>query len=355
MPRRIAGVLAGCVLALLPVAATAQSAAADVCNLRTTERVVAVGDVHGAYEALVSILEAAGLTDQRGRWRGGRAVLVQTGDILDRGPDSRRALDLLRRLERDAARAGGAVHSLLGNHELMRMIGDWRYVSEGELNAFRTNNSAEFRERVYTAVEENAAARAAAEKRPHDAPAFRERFVKEVPLGFIEMQNAFGPAGDYGKWLRGRPVAVKINDVLYVHGGISAQTAPLGCTGINAAVRSDLTITNPTPEQIAAMLGASETGPLWYRGLAEEPEEAFAPTAASIAKEIGARMIVVGHTVTEGFRIRPRFGGRVLQIDTGMLDGTFYPGGAPSAIEIRGNVVTAIYLTARERITALPD
>src|SRR5262245_13373628 len=72
-------------------------APSDPCNIQTTERVVAIGDVHGAYDPFVALLRATGLTDGRGRWTGGRAILVQTGDVVDRGPDSRRVLDLLRR------------------------------------------------------------------------------------------------------------------------------------------------------------------------------------------------------------------------------------------------------------------
>src|SRR4029434_7702368 len=90
------------------------------CDIQTTERVVAVGDIHGAFDGFVAILRAAQIIDSRNRWSGRRAVLVQTGDVLDRGPDSRKAIDLLRQLERDAQRAGGRVVSLLGNHELMR-------------------------------------------------------------------------------------------------------------------------------------------------------------------------------------------------------------------------------------------
>src|SRR5262245_19810729 len=88
------------------------------CDVRTAERVVAVGDVHGAFDPFVSILRAANLIDARNRWSGGKAVLVQTGDVVDRGADSRKALDLLRKLEGEARRAGGAVYPLLGNHEL---------------------------------------------------------------------------------------------------------------------------------------------------------------------------------------------------------------------------------------------
>ena len=323
------------------------------CDIRTPERIVAVGDVHGAYERFVGILRAAGLVDARARWMGGRAVLVQTGDVLDRGADSRRAVDLLRRLEREAAGAGGRVYPLLGNHEVMRMISDWRYVSPEEIAAFRTGGSEELRERVFGMRAADAAKRAREDKRAYDEAAFRERFMSNVPLGVIEMQQAFGPSGDYGRWLRERHALVRINGIAFVHGGIDAATAALGCDGINAAVTRDVTLAQPTPEQVAQMLSTSETGPLWYRGLATEPEAAFAPQAAAVLRTLGARAIVIGHTVTNGLRIRARFGGRVVQIDTGMLGGTWYPGGVASALEIRGETLTAIYEKAREPLGAL--
>ena len=83
------------------------------CKIQTTERIVAVGDVHGAFDQFVAILREAKLIDDRRRWTGGRAILVQTGDVLDRGPNSKQAIDLLGSLERDAARACGQVHALL--------------------------------------------------------------------------------------------------------------------------------------------------------------------------------------------------------------------------------------------------
>ena len=157
-----------------PVPAAQQPNAWPACDLRTTERVVAVGDVHGAYDHFVGILRAAGLIDARARWSGGRAILVQTGDVLDRGPDSRKALDLLRRIEREAARAGGRVYPLLGNHEFMRMIWDWRYVSAEELAAFRTGDSADLRERAFGLVFADASAGRKEQQQP---PSTRRRFA----------------------------------------------------------------------------------------------------------------------------------------------------------------------------------
>lgn len=328
----------------------AQSNAWPSCDLRTTERVVAVGDVHGAYERFIDILRAAEVIDDRERWSGGRTILVQLGDVLDRGPDSRKALDLLRRLEREATRAGGHVYPLLGNHELMRMIRDWRYVSTEELAAFQTSDSADVRERGYAASSADASRRAREEQRPFDEAEYRERFMREIPLGYIEMWQAFEANGEYGAWLRELPTVIKINGIVFVHGGISADTAALGCEGINDAVRRDIRIENPTAEQRLAM--SDPGGPLWYRGLAREPEAEFAPQVTDILNSLDASAIVIGHTPAPSLRIETRFEGRVIQIDTGMLDGSAFPGGIGSALEIQGDAMTAIYEDVRER---LPD
>jgi hypothetical protein len=334
--------------------ATAQGTSGAPCEIATRERVVAVGDVHGGHEALLAILRDAQLTDRRDRWIGGRAVLVQTGDVLDRGADSRKALDLLRRLEREAAQAGGQVHTLVGNHELMRLIGDWRYVSAGEYTAFRTATSTELRDRAWTIVQQQARERAGAENLPFDEPVARGQFFERVPLGMLELNQAFSPAGEYGRWIRSRPAMVRINGIAYVHGGVSAETAPLGCAGMNAAVAKDLTAATPmSAEAGAALFSSQASGPLWYRGLAEEPEVDFAPQLDQILTTLPATAVVIGHTVTPDFRITARFGGRVIQVDTGMLGGDFYRGGRASALEVRGGTVTAIYRGGvRERIAA---
>jgi hypothetical protein len=334
--------------ALVWGAPAAGQSTADICDITTTERVVAVGDVHGGHDRFVAILRAAGLLDNRDRWIGGRAFLVQTGDVLDRGPDSRKTLDLLRRLERDAPRDGGRVIVLLGNHEVMRMVGDWRYVSPGEDAAFRTADSADLRERAFEASVVNAEKNARSEKRAFDRDEFRKRFLEQIPVGRIEMNDAFSPEGDYGRWLRTHAAFAKINGIVYVHGGISPKVAALGCAGVNAAVAKDLAVPNPTAQQAVDMFSSSEDGPLWYRGLAEEEEGAFAPTVDQILQTLQARAIVIGHTVQRTFRIVPRFEGRVLPIDTGMLGGEFYKGGRGSALEINGSTFTAIYEDGRQ-------
>ena len=317
----------------------------DACRIETRERVVAVGDVHGAYERFVAILRQARVIDARERWSGGRAILVQTGDVLDRGADSRRALDLLRRLEREAERAGGRVIALLGNHEVMWMLGDLRYVSAGEYAAFRTDQSEELRERYYRAAarRRNAAA-SAGPIRASTRRAFRKQFMDATPLGSIELQIAFGPKGEYGSWLRTHHAVARINGIVFLHGGISPSVAALGCAGINEQVAKELTVAvGFALSSPADLLMTREDGPLWYRGLATEPEPGFSAALDGILGALDARAIVVGHTPTATSRITPRFGARVVQIDTGMLDGSFFPGGRASALEILDGKLTAIY------------
>ncbi len=324
----------------------------ELCALETTERIVAVGDVHGAYEPFVALLRAAALVDSRDRWIGGRAVLVQTGDILDRGPDSRKAIDLLMRLEREANRAGGAVYSLLGNHELMRVIGDWRYVSEGEYEAFRGRDSVALREATLERAERIATERARRDDVELDASAVRSELERQIPLGFPELAAAFGADGDYGRWVRERPAIVKINGVLFVHGGISAAAATRGCADINATVASEVAALG-MGESATTGLAGHEQGPLWYRGLVTEPEEPFEESIDTILERMAARAIVVGHTVIPG-SVTARFDGRVLTIDTGMLGGDFYPQGEPIAVELTGSAATAIYANGtREPLPAL--
>ena len=105
------------------------------------ERIVAIGDIHGDYDQLAAVLKSAGLIDDQGSWTGGKTHLVQVGDVLDRGPDSRKAMDLLMRIEKEAPEAGGYVHALIGNHEAMNVYGDLRYTSMGEYAAFQDENS----------------------------------------------------------------------------------------------------------------------------------------------------------------------------------------------------------------------
>ncbi len=335
-----------------PTAAAASlEAGFDPCDVNGVERVVAVADVHGAYNQFVAILRAAEIIGADGHWAGGHTHFVQTGDVVDRGPDSRKVLDLMMRLEQEAPKAGGRVYALLGNHEAAVMLGDVRYTSPAEYEAFRTADSEAVRERYYERRLTDMRQAATASGQALDEAAFRAEFLKKTPLGFVERQVAFGPTGEYGKWLRQRNAVVRINQVVFVHGGISPSVAEIGCTAINEGVRAELTtdIEKMLASQESSLV-AGQDGPVWYRGLAELDENAFAPQLDAMLTKLKARAIVGGHTVVPGGRVRVRFGGKVFQIDTGMLS-SVYTGGRASALEIKGDTFTAIYVDGRERLS----
>ena len=263
------------------------------------ERVVAVGDVHGDYEQFTAVLRSAGLIDADAKWTGGKAHLVQTGDILDRGDDSRKAMDLLMRLEVEAAKAGGAVHALIGNHEAMNLYGDLRYVWPGEFAAFRDADSEKTRDELY--------------KVEQQAFPDRKQWEAERPLGFIEHRRAFGPDGKYGKWIRGHNAVIRIDDTLFLHGGISPRFVGWTIREINEKLREEL----GDFTKLEGGIVLNEYGPLWYRGLARENEKDLEDHLKKVLLKYKVERIAIGHTFTEG-AITPRFDGKVLLIDIGL-------------------------------------
>ena len=243
-------------------------------------RVIAIGDVHGDFEQFVNVLRSAALVDEYGNWVGGKTHMVQTGDVVDRGPDSRAVMDLLMKLEKQAAAAGGAVQCLIGNHEAMDIYGDLRFVSPGEYAAFADNGA-----------------------EPESGH----------PPGFAEHRAAFAPDGVYGKWIRSHDAVIKIDRTLFLHAGLGAKYADWTVERINGEVRRELNDLN-------AMHGGIVTdaeGPLWFDGLAKGDEAQNQPLVDRLLHHFDVDRIVVGHTYADA-AITPRFAGRVLMIDIGI-------------------------------------
>jgi hypothetical protein len=230
------------------------------------ERIVAVGDVHGDFDQLVKVLRAAEVINDKNQWIGGKTHLVQTGDVFDRGPDSRKAMDLLMSLEAEAAKAGGAVHALVGNHEAMVLADHWQYLTEEELKSFG---------------------------------------------GEEEFRKAVGPEGKYGKWIRSHDAVLKLSGILFLHAGLRGAYAKMSLEEINKSVREELA--KNEMEDVTA----DPSGPLWDRRFSLDEGDEVSGQLAEVLKQQGASHMIVGHTVMrEG--ITPRLGGRVICIDVGM-------------------------------------
>lgn len=403
-----------CTMRRLLASAAVAALTLGVVSFAQPRRVVAIGDVHGAIDEFVAILQSAGLIDQARRWSGGQATFVQTGDYTDRGAGVRSVLDLLMALESQAAKGGGRAITLLGNHEVMNLVGEQRDVTAAIYATFADAESESRRERAWGQYEQLSAARAKARPVVPDVYAMtREHWMEEHPTGWLEYREAFLPKGRYGKWLREKTVSVRVDGTLFMHAGPDPAGPDLDVDAIETRVKQEIAMFDRFVDravsaklalpffdlnellQVAAgeiravnavMAAAKESGeapdlrgfdieflklaaevikiadwhllkdsgPLWYRGYAAAAEAGLRePVAAFFAKNDISR-IVVGHTPTGERRIVPRLGGSIVVIDTGMLT-TAYKGRA-SALEIAGPQLTAIYTDARVPLeTAKPS
>lgn len=344
------------------------------------ESVVAVGDVHNDFDDFVAILRHTGVINQENHWIAGRTTFVQVGDLLDRGPKPREVMDLMMALEKEAAQAGGRVVSLLGNHEVMNMMGDLRYVPLANYASFTDGNSAERQRAAYNEY---------LDWRSKHAPLLAElqqpmelteaEWMARHPPGFIEQREALGPKGKYGEWLRGHAAVADIEGIIFLHGGLHPSVASMSMDAINKQVHEEIKefdelkqylqnekvilpfftlqeINNMVQAEVIAelksragnterqakireflklgeWLSVREDGPLWFRGYDQWSDEEGGSQMDKILEKYKATRIVVGHTVQRTGRIRPRFGNRVFLIDTGMLS-SYYTGGRPSALEV---------------------
>ena len=291
-------------IAALLTAALAASAfaggALEEARYAPADRIVAIGDVHGDLEATRRALRLAGAIDEVDRWVGGDLVVVQTGDQLDRGDDEREILELLDRLEKEARSSGGALLTLNGNHELMNVAQDFRYVTDGGWEDF-----AEF-------------ATASSEDGVADADGSSGRAA------------AFGPGGHYARLLAQRDVVVVVGDNVFCHGGIRAEHLNYGLDRLNRETRAWLAGEGPEPEWFRA-----KDNPVWTRRYSDEPTADACTELGEVLERLGASRMIVGHTVqSEG--ITAHCDERVWCIDVGMAAAY---GGEPQVLEIVGDVV----------------
>ncbi|KAL1923322.1 uncharacterized protein VTP21DRAFT_8302 [Calcarisporiella thermophila] len=280
-------------------------------------RLVAVGDIHGDYANAVKVLGILGVADPAGtedvKWTGGKTVLVQTGDIVDRGIDTIKLYKMFDSLYKQARDAGGQVINLYGNHELMNFHGDWRYVLQKEIDTF---GGVEARKKAW------------------------------LPGGFIHNQ------------LSPRYNATTIaHSTLFSHGDMHPMWASVGLDEVNKRVSAS--VMDPTDDQKYKDPVLHDKGPLWYRGHAQgKNEKEVCDNVKKTLEGFKVSRIVSGHTAQyETGRILSRCNGAYVLIDTGISS---YYGGHLSGLEIvdyeeqDGKVHTyvyAVYPNSRELIS----
>lgn len=382
---------------VLPADAIASGiTAADIPG--PSRRVIAIGDIHGAFNGVREILRKVEVIDHRDRWVAGDSILVQTGDFLDRGPGATKVAELLMALQEEAPQHGGEVIVLLGNHEILNLLGDLRDVTK---YIYRNLVDGHSERRLIVSCNEYAMFhRRLHELRREKAPKrreLREQCLAEQPLGLVEYLEEVGPRGKIGRWLRTLPTVAKVDDIVFVHGGISPQLAGTDIPKINRDVQREIRSFDVTREYLVdqglilpttgmaeivsvcrqlakATTGAPalpplsaellhvlqfdkwlvvrEDGPLWFRGYARWQEDEGEAQMAGILDQLRAEHVVVGHTPSPPYRIRQRFGAQVFLIDTGMLTSVYK--GHPSALEVQDGMFTAFYLTQQSLLHESP-
>lgn len=367
------------------------------------ERIVAIADIHGDYEAFRGILNTAGLVDSAGAWSGGAAILVQTGDYLDRGQDARRVLDFLRTLEASAPRTGGRTHILFGNHDVMNLLGELRDVSPKAYAAFAAADSEKQRQKAFRAyIALGDARERALGSRPEPyTQRDRDAWLAAHPPGYVEYQAAMQADGDYGRWLRQRQTVIEIGGTVFMHAGIDPAAAPATLDEINRTVKEEIRKYDAARKYMinaglilpffsfeetfaaaeaeargikAGQVGAPDRrhietintilmmgktallasdGPLWFRGFSTWSDGEGRPLIQQLLARYGARRFVTGHSIQTPSRIGVRFDHHAFLIDTAMS--SVYKDGRASALEIAGERITAIYRDSKVVLVEAAD
>ncbi|WFD34870.1 hypothetical protein MCUN1_001714 [Malassezia cuniculi] len=260
-------------------------------------RVVVVGDLHGDYEHALAVLRMAGVVANDSlKWSGGKTVLVSTGDIVDRGDDTIALYGLFASLRNESVADGGRVVQIFGNHEIMNLIGDWRYVTKGDVESF--GGIAERRE----AMSKGWIGRDWLE---------HYNMTARVPL----IQGSFSLPTNY-----------TVPAIGLAHGGITPQFAEHGFDAINRrghSLVSKVIQVGANMTKIKEILTPEESdlyaedGPLWYRGYAIDGDFKACKNARKTIQKLDVRHLVMGHTPQlNGFLVRCN--GQVFVIDTGI-------------------------------------
>ena len=252
------------------------------CKWDAPVKMLALSDVEGEYDSLLQFLTSNRVVDEKGHWAYGDGHLVGVGDMVDRGDQVTETLWLFYRLSLEAKAAGGHVHFILGNHEVMMMGGDVRYTHQ---------------------------------KYFHAAQAFG-----------ITCEGLLGADTVIGRWLRSCNCIERVGDYLFVHAGLSPPVVrdALDYDGTNAKIRSVLGVRPETLTDVAiAQLSWGRAGPLWYRGYFPEHRMLFGPTPTNaqfeaILKACEAKHIVVGHTKVA--RVATMYEGGLIPIDVPWTD-----------------------------------
>ncbi|HEY6062898.1 MAG TPA: metallophosphoesterase [Chitinophagaceae bacterium] len=233
---------------------------------------MAISDIEGNFRAFRKLLQANAVIDSDFNWTFGEGHLVLTGDFFDRGNQVTEVLWLIYSLEEKAKQAGGYVHFILGNHEIMNMNGDLRYVQP---------------------------------KYKENAALLGERY-----------EDLYGENSELGRWLRTKNIIEKVGDMLYTHGGVSGEInrMDISISNINELARPFYADNSYQYENKKQEIIYGDSGPFWYRGYYQESTKASPEQIDSTISKFNIRHIATGHTIVAD-TISTWYGGKVIDTD----------------------------------------
>ena len=241
------------------------------------EKLFAISDVEGNFNTVTGMLKQQKVIDAQLHWQYGKGHLVFIGDVFDRGNHVTELLWLIYRLEGEARAAGGEVHMLLGNHEIMVLQNDLRYA-----------------EKKYVT--------------------FDGLLQKQQGLRYVDLLRE---DSELGRWLRSKNIVEKIGDTLFTHGGMSPMVAEqkLSLDHINKAMRAAIDVAKADRNAEQKLL-FGRGGPIWYRGYFMPIRDTAKITEQELDKVLTfyqAKAVAVGHTIVE--KPQPLFDGKVIAVD----------------------------------------
>ncbi|XP_077225568.1 calcineurin-like metallo-phosphoesterase superfamily protein [Tasmannia lanceolata] len=294
-------------------------------------RLVALGDLHGDLPKAKQALTLAGLINNSGQWTGGSTTLVQVGDILDRGGDEIKLLYFLHKLKQDSAKSGGSVQTLIGNHEVMNIESDFRFITPSALqeftvwaNWFQIGISMknlclglERQKDLFVGI-------------PKWFPGIRAEFQEGIRARVAALRPN-GPIS--GRFLADNPTVLIVGDSVFVHGGLLQHHVVYGLDRINEEVK----------DWIKGLRGKLSPGfvrgrdaVVWLRTFSQESEKNCDCSMLEhvLATIPGAKRMIMGHTIQES-GINGACENRAIRIDVGLSKGC--GNGLPEVLEINGN------------------
>ncbi|KAK9057532.1 hypothetical protein SSX86_022368 [Deinandra increscens subsp. villosa] len=331
-------------------------------------RIVAVGDLHGDLAKARCALELAGVLSSDGRdtWTGEETVLVQLGDILDRGEDEIAILSLLRSLQIQAKEHGGAVFQVNGNHETMNVEGDFRYVDSGafdECSDFLEylNDCDHNWEDAFASWFEVSESWKEERKMSNSSwgawnlvkvcnswKLGLAMLVGQRQKGVIARSVLLRPGGPLASELARHPVVLKVDDWVFCHGGLLPHHVTYGIEKINNEVSKWMINVNEdgNESQIPFIATRGYDSVVWNRLYSRDTDdledyhiEQIQSILDTTLQVVGAKAMVVGHTPqTTG--VNCKYNCSIWRVDVGMSSGVL--DSRPEVLEIRGDKTRVI-------------